>query len=60
MAHDKRNYRQVVDTTVDLAQKAGVAEIVGRIVNNMKAENEACRCEQQRGCPDSLLLKYRL
>jgi splicing factor 3B subunit 1 len=43
MALDKRNYRQVVDTTVDLAQKAGVAEIVGRIVTNMKDENEAYR-----------------
>jgi len=60
MALDKRNYRQVVDTTVDLAQKAGVAEIVGRIVNNMKDKNEAYRCEQQRRRPDSLLLKYRL
>jgi splicing factor 3B subunit 1 len=43
MALDKRNYRQVVDTTVDLAQKSGVAEIVGRIVSNMKDENEAYR-----------------
>ncbi|KAF2682530.1 splicing factor 3B subunit 1 [Lentithecium fluviatile CBS 122367] len=43
IALDKRNYRQVVDTTVDLAQKAGVSEIVGRIVNNMKDENEAYR-----------------
>ncbi|KAH5083327.1 hypothetical protein HBI52_004210 [Parastagonospora nodorum] len=43
MALDKRQYRQVVDTTVDLAQKAGVSEIVGRIVNNMKDENEAYR-----------------
>ncbi len=43
MALDKRNYRQVVDTTVDLAQKAGVAEIVGRIVNNMKDDNEPYR-----------------
>ena len=43
MALDKRNYRQVVDTTVDLAQKSGVSEIVGRIVNNMKDENEAYR-----------------
>ncbi|KAF1959293.1 ARM repeat-containing protein [Byssothecium circinans] len=43
MALDKRNYRQVVDTTVDLAQKAGVSEIVTRIVNNMKDENEAYR-----------------
>ncbi|OBZ73801.1 U2 snRNP component prp10 [Grifola frondosa] len=29
MALDRRNYRQVVETTVELAQKAGVAEIVG-------------------------------
>jgi len=43
MALDKRNYQQVVSTTVDIAQKAGVAEIVGRIVNNLKDENEAYR-----------------
>ncbi|KAF2736588.1 ARM repeat-containing protein [Polyplosphaeria fusca] len=43
MAVDKRNYRQVVDTTVDLSKKAGVAEIVGRIVHNMKDESEAYR-----------------
>jgi splicing factor 3B subunit 1 len=43
MALDKRNYRQVVDTTVDLAQKSGVSEIVGRIVHNMKDESEAYR-----------------
>jgi hypothetical protein len=44
MALDKRNYRQVVDTTVNLAQKAGVDEIVGRIVNNMKDENKVDVC----------------
>ena len=36
MALDRRNYRQVVETTVELAQKAGVAEIVGKIVNDLK------------------------
>lgn len=36
MALDRRNYRQVVETTVELAQKAGVAEIVGRVVNDLK------------------------
>lgn len=36
MALDRRNYRQVVETTVELAQKAGVAEIVGRIVDGLK------------------------
>ncbi|KAI0759310.1 small nuclear ribonucleoprotein [Irpex lacteus] len=43
MALDRRNYRQVVDTTVELAQKAGVAEIVGRIVNDLKDEAEPYR-----------------
>jgi len=43
MALDKRNYRSVVDTTVDLAQKVGVTEIVERIVNNLKDESEAYR-----------------
>lgn len=43
MALDRRNYRQVVDTTVELAQKAGVAVIVGRIVNDLKDEAEPYR-----------------
>ncbi|KAN0071126.1 Armadillo-type fold [Elaphomyces granulatus] len=43
MALDKRNYRQVVDTTVDLGQKVGVGEILDRIVNNLKDESEAYR-----------------
>ncbi|KAI6783761.1 U2 snRNP component-like protein [Emericellopsis cladophorae] len=43
MALDKRNYRQVVETTVDLGQKVGVSEIVKRIVNNLKDESEAYR-----------------
>lgn len=43
MALDRRNYKQVVETTVELAQKAGVAEIVGRIVNDLKDESEPYR-----------------
>lgn len=43
MALDKRNYRQVVETTVDLAQKVGASEILERIVNNLKDESEAYR-----------------
>ncbi|ORY91526.1 small nuclear ribonucleo protein [Leucosporidium creatinivorum] len=43
MALDRRNYRQVVETTVELAQKAGVAEIVGRVVNDLKDESEPYR-----------------
>lgn len=43
MALDKRNYRQVVETTVDLGQKVGASEIVERIVGNLKDESEAYR-----------------
>lgn len=43
MALDKRNYRQVVETTVDIGQKVGVSEILERIVVNLKDESEAYR-----------------
>ncbi|KAL2160916.1 hypothetical protein VTH06DRAFT_8628 [Thermothelomyces fergusii] len=43
MALDKRNYRQVVETTVDIGQKVGVSEILERIVGNLKDESEAYR-----------------
>lgn len=43
VALDRRNYKQVVETTVELANKAGVTEIVGRIVNDLKDESEAYR-----------------
>ncbi|RCI14622.1 hypothetical protein L249_6370 [Ophiocordyceps polyrhachis-furcata BCC 54312] len=43
MALDKRNYKQVVETTVDIGQKVGVSEILERIVDNLKDESEAYR-----------------
>lgn len=43
MALDKRNYKQVVETTVDVGQKVGVSEILNRIVGNLKDESEAYR-----------------
>jgi splicing factor 3B subunit 1 len=43
MALDKRNYRQLVETTVELAHKAGVAEIVARVCNDLKDESEPFR-----------------
>lgn len=43
MALDKRNYRQVVETTVDIGQKVGVSEILERIVANLKDESEPYR-----------------
>eukprot|EP00455_Lapot_gusevi_P034773 TRINITY_DN3847_c0_g1_i1.p1 TRINITY_DN3847_c0_g1~~TRINITY_DN3847_c0_g1_i1.p1 ORF type:complete len:511 (+),score=174.42 TRINITY_DN3847_c0_g1_i1:32-1534(+) len=43
MAHDRRNYKQVVETTVELATKVGGAEIVSRIVDDLKDESEGYR-----------------
>jgi splicing factor 3B subunit 1 len=43
MALDKRNYRQVVDTTVDIGQKVGAGEIIERIVVILKDDSEAYR-----------------
>ncbi|KAJ9478959.1 U2 snRNP component HSH155 [Pseudozyma hubeiensis] len=43
MALDRRNYKQVVETTVELANKVGVAEVVSRIVNELKDESEPFR-----------------
>jgi splicing factor 3B subunit 1 len=43
VALDRRNYKQVVETTVELASKAGVAEIIGRVVAGLKDESEPFR-----------------
>lgn len=43
MALDRRNYRQLVETTVAVAQKTGCSQIVGRIVEDLKDESEPYR-----------------
>jgi splicing factor 3B subunit 1 len=43
MALDRRNYRQVVETTVEIANKVGCSEVVGRIVDDLKDESEPYR-----------------
>ena len=43
MALDRRNYKQLVDTTVEIANKVGVADIVGRVVEDLKDESEPYR-----------------
>ena len=43
MALDRRNYKQLVDTTVELASKVGGAEIVARLVDGLKDESEPYR-----------------
>ncbi|XP_074601253.1 splicing factor 3b subunit 1 [Brevipalpus obovatus] len=43
MAHDRRNYKQLVDTTVEIANKVDASEIIHRIVDDLKDENEPYR-----------------
>jgi splicing factor 3B subunit 1 len=43
MTTDRRNHKQIVETTVELAAKVGGAEIVARIVEELKDENEPHR-----------------
>eukprot|EP00190_Bangiopsis_sp_CCMP1999_P005870 CAMPEP_0198726480 /NCGR_PEP_ID=MMETSP1475-20131203/3519_1 /TAXON_ID= ORGANISM="Unidentified sp., Strain CCMP1999" /NCGR_SAMPLE_ID=MMETSP1475 /ASSEMBLY_ACC=CAM_ASM_001111 /LENGTH=1242 /DNA_ID=CAMNT_0044488403 /DNA_START=6 /DNA_END=3734 /DNA_ORIENTATION=+ len=43
MALDKPNYRQLVETTVELANRVGGAEIIGRLVDDLKDESEPYR-----------------
>eukprot|EP01062_Namystynia_karyoxenos_P066104 TRINITY_DN60115_c0_g1_i1.p1 TRINITY_DN60115_c0_g1~~TRINITY_DN60115_c0_g1_i1.p1 ORF type:complete len:1398 (+),score=490.60 TRINITY_DN60115_c0_g1_i1:92-4285(+) len=43
MALNPRNYKQLVETTQEIAQKVGASEIVERIVDDLKHENEAYR-----------------
>ncbi|KAF1992643.1 ARM repeat-containing protein [Aulographum hederae CBS 113979] len=43
MALDRRNYKEVVQTTYDLGQKVGVGFILTHIMKNLKDENEPYR-----------------
>jgi splicing factor 3B subunit 1 len=43
MALDRRNYRQLVDTTVEIANRIGASEIINRLVDDLKDENEQYR-----------------
>merc|ERR1712178_233824 len=42
-ALDRRNYQQLVQTTVELANKVGVAEVANRIIEDLKDESEPYR-----------------
>lgn len=43
MALDRRNHKQVVETTVEIANKVGCSEVVSRIVDDLKDESEPYR-----------------
>ena len=39
MAGEKRNYKQMIETTIEVARKVGVIEIIERIYQGLKDEN---------------------
>lgn len=43
MALDRRNYKQVIETTEELANKVGCSEILTRIVDDLKDDSEPYR-----------------
>lgn len=43
MALDRRNYAQLVETTVELARKVGVASVASRLILDLKDESEPYR-----------------
>ena len=43
MALDRRNYKQVVETTVEITNKVGCSEVIKRIVDDLKDESEPYR-----------------
>jgi len=43
MALDRRNYNQLVETTLEIALKVGSSDIVGRVVEDLKDESEPYR-----------------
>jgi splicing factor 3B subunit 1 len=43
MALDRRNYKQLVETTTSIAEKVGVSEIISKIVGGLKDESEPYR-----------------
>lgn len=43
MALDRRNYKQVIETTEELANKVGCSEIIIRIVDDLKDDSEPYR-----------------
>ncbi|KAH7522061.1 hypothetical protein FEM48_Zijuj07G0097800 [Ziziphus jujuba var. spinosa] len=43
MSLDRRNYKQLVETTVEMANRVGVADIVSRIVEDLKDESKPYR-----------------
>ena len=43
MALDKRNFRAVVETTLEIANKIGAPDVIGRLVDDLKDESDPYR-----------------
>lgn len=43
MALDRRNYKQLVESTVEIAKKVGAAEVITRLIDDLKDESEPYR-----------------
>lgn len=43
MASEKRNYKQLIETTVEIAKRVGPIEIVEKLYLGLKDENESYR-----------------
>ena len=43
MALDRRNYNQLVETTLEIAMKVGASDVIGRVVEDLKDESEPYR-----------------
>ena len=43
MALDRKNYKQLVETTLEIANKVGGYEIIEKIIDHLKDENEPYR-----------------
>lgn len=50
MALDRRNYRQLVETTVEIAKKVGAGEVIRRTVDGLKDESEPFRTMVAETC----------
>lgn len=57
MGADRRNHKQLVDTTVEIGGKVGGSDIIRRIVDDLKEENENYR-KMVMECVENILLNF--
>jgi hypothetical protein len=55
----RRNYKQLVETTVEIALRVGVSEVVTRVVDDLKDESEPYR-RMVRACSWCMLMVHAI